>query len=152
MFTLELVWPTSRVEPGSMDWCEQKNNQKKKKKPRPGSKILTLEIAGFNPGSTRARPALSVEWTEIADRDSMSCWNWPKTVLNITCLFPYNILRLLSLMFWTIFFWATTAAYYRQWHPPWWSKVTGHRHETVNFWAQYDNLPMRIEARRISPR
>ena len=66
MHTLELVWPTSRVEPGSMGWCEQKNNQKK---PDPGPKILTLVIAGFNPGSTRVRPALSVVWTEIADYD-----------------------------------------------------------------------------------
>ena len=65
VFTLELVWPTSQVEPGSMCWYEQKNNQKT----QPGSKILTLEIAGFNPGLTRVWPALSVVWIEISDYD-----------------------------------------------------------------------------------
>ena len=55
----------SQVEPGLMGWCEQKNNQKT----RPGSKILTLEIAGFNPGLTWVWPALSVVWKEITDYD-----------------------------------------------------------------------------------
>ena len=44
-------------------------NRKITTKTRPWSKILTLEITGFNPGSTRVLPALSVVWTEIADYD-----------------------------------------------------------------------------------
>ena len=47
-----------------MGWCEQKNDKKKKTR-----KILTLEIAVFNLGSTQVLPVLSVVWTEIADYD-----------------------------------------------------------------------------------
>ena len=92
VFTLELVWPTSRVEPGLMCWCEQKNNQKN----RPGSKILTLEIAEFNPGLTRVRPALSVVWTEIADYDpGYRKWEtWPAAEIGLKGCFVSPALSL----------------------------------------------------------
>ena len=51
--------------------------------------------------------------------------NWPRRVLCITCLIPCNFLWLLARCRWSDFLRATTVAYYRYWHPPWWSKVTG---------------------------
>ena len=111
VFTLELVWPTSRVEPELMGWCEQK--KKKKNLPR---------VENFNPGNCRVQPGFDTgltrikhNWTEISDydpgyrkwetwqlsvRDSMSCWNWPKRVVCITCLIPCNFLRLLAQRGW----------------------------------------------------
>ena len=158
MFTLDLVWPMSRVEPGW--WAGV--NRKITKKTQPGSKILTLEIAGFNPGSRRVRPSWSVVWTEIADYDpgyQKLGLAWAAEIGIKGCFASPDLSLATSYDFWhgvvDVFddsLQATTVAYYRHWHPPWWSKVTGYWHETVNFWVQYAILPMWIEARQISPR
>ena len=95
MLILELVWPV-----GLMGWCEQKNNQKT----WPGSKILTLEIAGFNPGPTRIEHSVNRNrWLQpgLPEVGNLTCcWNWPKRVLCIACLIPCNFLRLLARCHW----------------------------------------------------
>ena len=153
MFTLELVWPTSQVEPGSMGWREQKNNQKT----RPRWKILTLEIARFDTGLTHIEVSMNRNrWLrpglpEVGNHELLKL-AWKGALLHL----PYSlqlpttsgVRRCIADVF-DDFLWATTVAYYRHWHPPWWSKVTGHWHKTINFRVQYTNLPMRNEATQI---
>ena len=139
VFTLELVWPMSQVEPGLMGWCEQKNNQKNPTRVEnfnPGNHWVQ---PGFNPGPTHIECSVNRNrWLQpgLPEMGNLTCcWNWPEG-----CFASPALSLATSYDFWhdvadvfNNFLWATTVAYYRHWHPPWWSKVTGHWHKTVNF-------------------
>ena len=145
VFTLELVWPTSQVEPGSMGWCEQKNNQKN-----------PTRVENFNPGNRRVQPGFDTGLTRIEHSVNRNRWLWPGLIPEVGCFVSPALSLATSYNFWhgvadvfNDFLRSTTVAYYRHWHPPWWSKVTCHWHETINFRVQYANLSMWIEARQI---
>ena len=158
VFTLELVWLTFWVEPRSIGWCKQKNNQTNPTR----IENFTLEITGFDMGPTRIERSVNRNrwlWPGLPEMGNLIGIAWAAESGLKGCFSSPALSLATSYDFWhgvadvfDDFVQATTVAYYRHWHPPWWSKVTDHWHETVNFRVQYANLPMRIEARRISPR